>query len=540
MSRYDPVRVVMFAAEVFPFAKVGGLADVVGALAKRLDRLGANVTLVMPAYRAIHHDKHGIRPYEPVPGFDLPMGSEFARAEIFHTLMEGSKIEVFFVGCLRYFYRQGIYDDPLWKEAYADNMERFIFFMKAGLELIGRLERRFDVIHCHDWQTGLVPGLLRTTLKDHVAFSRTGTLFTLHNVAYQGIFPHEALYWAGIDSQNFFPLSPFEFWGQVNFLKAGIECSDLVNTVSETYAREIQTTSEYGFGLEGVLHQRAEVLSGIVNGIDYEEWNPESDQWIPGHFSIQDLSGKSKCKKALLESFGLPQSVERRPLIGIVSRLVDQKGFDLIEESIEEITRLDIQMIVLGIGQPKYQDLFRRLATLHPQKISAKIGFDQKLAHLVEAGSDMFLMPSRYEPCGLSQLYSLRYGTVPIVRATGGLTDTVINYDLYTDTGTGFSFTNYSAQEMLIAVKRALNLFSDPQRWHDLVVRGMSQNWSWERSAEKYLELYQKVRRKNAGPPESPGGGPPQARRRPSSRPRAGVRKGERTIRSASPWMQGR
>ncbi len=505
MNRHNPLYVVMFAAEAFPYVKVGGLADVVGALPKKQEKLGTKVTVVLPAYKAIHHDKHGIHLYEPVPGFEVVMGPRRARAEIFHTQMPETDVNVFFVGCPEYFYRDGIYDDPLWKEGYLDNMERFIFFMKAGLELVERLGRPVDIIHCHDWQTGLIPGLLHTALESRSFFSHVGTLFTIHNVAYQGVFPRAALYWAGIDSRFFYPMSPFEYWGKVSFLKAGIEFSDSINTVSETYAKEIQSGYEFGYGMEGVLRHRSEDLSGIVNGIDYEEWNPDTDPWIPAHFSVRDLSGKARCKSEVLKHFNLPVPEGGVPLVGIVSRLADQKGLDLIEGAIQEIVELELQMVILGAGQQKHQNFIRHIARRYPQKIAVKIGFDDKLAHLIEAGCDMFLMPSKYEPCGLNQLYSLRYGTVPIVRATGGLADTVINYDLYSDTGTGFSFTGYSVEEMLIAIKRALMVYSDPQRWEDLVKRDMVQDWSWERSASKYMELYEKIiqRRKSWEPAAS-------------------------------------
>ncbi|HYK88866.1 MAG TPA: glycogen synthase GlgA [Acidobacteriota bacterium] len=496
MNRHDFPHVVMFAAEAFPYIKVGGLGDVVGALSKKLAKLGAKITVVIPAYKAIHHDRHGIRPYALVPGFDVPMGGGSVRAEIFHTQMPDSDVDVFLVGSPSYFLRDGVYDDPVRKEGYPDNMQRFIFFMKAGLELLERLGEPVDVIHCHDWQTGLIPGLLHTTHEHRSFFSQVGMLFTIHNVAYQGVFPREALYWAGIDSRFFYPLSPFEYWRKVSFLKVGIEFSDLINTVSETYAKEIQTGYEYGYGMEGTLRSRKEDLSGIVNGIDYEEWNPRTDPCIPAHFSMEDLSGKAICKSEALKHFSLPQSGQCVPLIGIVSRLADQKGFDLIQHAIHEIAGMDLQMVVLGTGQHRYQDMLRQITHSFPQKISVKIGFDNRLAHLIEAGCDMFLMPSKYEPCGLNQLYSLRYGTVPIVRATGGLADTVINYDFDADTGTGFSFPNYSASEMLIAIKRALIIFSDPQRWKALVIRDMSQDWSWERSAARYMELYERVRQK--------------------------------------------
>jgi starch synthase len=299
-----------------------------------------------------------------------------------------------------------------------------------------------------------------------------------------------------VDYRHFYPGSPFEFWGKVNFMKVAIECADLINTVSETYAAEIQTSAEYGYGLEGVLRHHREDLYGIVNGIDYGEWNPETDPLIPGHYSAADLSGKTVCKSELLGTLGLPQPAGRIPLIGIVSRLVDQKGMDLIADSIEQIAKLDLQLVVLGTGQQKYHDMLEGMARRYPHKISVNLAFDNRLAHQIEAGSDIFLMPSKYEPCGLNQLYSLRYGTVPVVRATGGLADTVADYDPASASGTGFRFEKYSASDMMIALMRALMTYSDAGRWRELMLRGMAQDWSWEESARKYLKLYRLIRQK--------------------------------------------
>jgi starch synthase len=505
MPQQKPLTIAMFSAEAVPYAKVGGLADVVGALPKALENLGARLTLVLPAYKAIHNDTHDIRPCESVPGLDIEMGAGRVHAEIFRTRIPGTSVDVLFIGCGHYFDRDGIYDDPAAKEGYLDNMERFTFFMKAGIALLGRLGQPFDIIHCHDSQTALIPGLIRTVHGADPFFARTGTLFTIHNLAYQGLYPREALYWAGIDYRHFYHASPFEFWGQVNFMKAGIELSDKINTVSKTYAAEIQSGPEFGCGLEGVLKTRKADLYGIVNGIDYEAWDPETDPWIPAHFSSRDLSGKAACKDDLLKYLGLPRSGKRIPLIGIVSRLADQKGFDLISEAIEEIAVLDLQMVVLGTGQQKYHELFHNIAARYPLKIGLKLGFDNALAHRIEAGCDMFLMPSKYEPCGLNQLYSLRYGTVPIVRATGGLADTVINFDARDGSGTGFSFVPYSAGEMMACIRRALSVYAEPERWKELIVRAMSQDWSWESSAQQYLDLYEELRRsKQLKPTASP------------------------------------
>ncbi len=493
MSLQDPLHIVMFAAEAVPYVKVGGLADVVGTLPQVLEKLGQKLTVVLPGYKAIRHDSLEIHPYEPVPDFYVPMGPGYARTEVYHTKMSGTAIDVFFLGCPEYFYRDGIYDDPVTKEGYLDNMERYVFFMKAGLELIRTLGRPVDIVHGHDSQTGLIPGLLRTSWESDPFFRHTGILFTIHNLAYQGVHPKESLYWAGIDYRYFYPTSPFEFWGKVNFMKVGIVFADLLNTVSETYAQEIQSSPEFGYGLEGILRSRKADLFGIVNGIDYQEWNPESDPHIPAHYSARDLSGKTVCKIELLKTFGLPVERGRIPLIGIVSRLADQKGFDLIAEAMEEIASLDLKIVVLGTGQQKYHDMLERFAARFPRKIGVKLTFDNALAHLIVAGADMSLMPSRYEPCGLNQLYSLRYGTVPVVRATGGLADSVLNYDLSSDSGTGFTFKNYHAQDMLIALKRAVLVYSDAERWNNFMARDMTQDWSWEESARRYMQIYEKI-----------------------------------------------
>lgn len=496
----DALRVVMFSAEAYPFVKVGGLADVMGSLPKVLDGLGANVTVVLPDYKAINHGQFGIAPYEGVGPFDVPMGPGFARAEIFHSVMPGSNVRIFFIGCPEYFSREGVYDDPITREGFFDNMERFVFFMKAGIELLSRLREAVDVIHCHDSQTALIPGMLATAYQKDPFFSATGTLFTIHNVAYQGLYPRETLYWAGIDHRYFYPSSPFEFWGRVNFMKVALEYADLINTVSKTYAEEIQSGPEYGYGLEGVLRSRREDLSGIVNGIDYHVWDPETDPMIPAHFCARNLSGKEACKAEALKSFGLAQPGPKVPLIGMISRLTDQKGFDLLELCIDEIAALDLQLVVLGTGQHRYQDMLRHMQARYPEKVGVKLEFNTRLSHVVEAGCDMFLMPSKYEPCGLNQLYSLRYGTVPIVRATGGLADTVIDYDADRVHGTGFSFKDYSAREMLVAVQRSLVVYSNTELWHELMRRGMSQDWSWERSARQYMILYQKIQARRNSP----------------------------------------
>jgi starch synthase len=492
MIQKDPSGIIMFAAEITPFAKVGGVGDVVGALSKALEKLDVIPTVIIPGYRdVLNKDYFDIRSCKPAPEFNVRIGHRDERADIFQTRLHNTGVDVYMIGSQKYFDRPGIYDDPETGEGYRDNGERFLFFMRSGLELLRRLGKPVDIIHCHDSQAALIPGIIRTNCKEDSFFTDVGTLFTIHNLAYQGIFPKKTLHYAGIDYKHFYPMSPFEYWNKVNFMKAGILMADLVNTVSQTYADEIQTSHEYGFGLEGVLRSRRMDVSGIINGIDYEEWDPQTDPFIPAHFSSEDLSGKEKCKDDLLRHFNLSRHQKRIPLIGIVSRLADQKGLELLAEAIREIVGLNIQMVVLGVGQLKYHDLLERIALKYPDKIAVNLMFDNELAHRIEAGCDMFLMPSKYEPCGLSQLISLRYGTIPIVRATGGLADTVIDYGV--GGGTGFSFREYSSGEMMRALKQALSVYADGDSWKDLMVRAMSQDWSWSKSAGEYKQLYRSI-----------------------------------------------
>jgi starch synthase len=482
----------MFAAEATPYAKVGGLGDVVGALPRALEKLGLKLKVIIPAYTSSvsRRTLPAVRRLSNLD-LDIAMAASVEQAEVFHSRMDQAAVDVYLIGSGKYFDRKGIYDDPDTKEGYPDNMERFIFFMKSGLSLIEKLAEPVDIIHCHDSHTALIPGILKTSLFRNRFFSRVGTLLTIHNLAHQGVYPTEALDYAGIAAEEYFPMSPFEYWGQVNFLKAGIAFADKINTVSRTYAVEIQTSAEYGFGLEGSLQNRKEDVSGIINGIDYSEWNPETDPLLPANFSVHDLAGKAKCKEYLLECFGMQRAETRIPLIGIVSRLVDQKGFDLIAEAIEEIVDLDLQMVILGMGQQKYHDLLRSFASRYRGKIGIRLSFDNELAHKIEGGCDMFLMPSRFEPCGLNQLYSLRYGTIPIVRKTGGLADTVSEFD--GGMGTGFTFSEYSAAAMMKAIHKALAVFSDSSVWKSLRIRAMSQDWSWAKSALRYRELYERI-----------------------------------------------
>jgi len=492
----------MFAAETSPLVKVGGLADVVGRLPAYLEALGVRCTVVLPAYRAIDRDRFGFVPLAHCPELPIPMRSEVVRAEFYRGRLPGTSADVLLVGGRDYFDREGVYGDPATYEGFGDNMQRFVFFAKAALEGVRSLGRRFHVVHCHDSQTGLIPGLLATRFAQDPLFHAAGRLFTIHNLAYQSVYERDTLDWAGLGQELFHPGSPFEFWGKVNLMKIGVECSHLLTTVSETYAREIQTTPEYGHGLEGVLRRRGADLVGIVNGIDDREWDPASDPLIPAHYSSEDLDGKAACKRALLDTLGLPSPRGRVLLVGIVSRLVDQKGFDLIAAAAEDLARLDLQLVVLGAGQSRYHTMLAELAARYPERVAVRFGYDESLAHRIEAGSDAFLMPSRYEPCGLNQLYSLRYGTVPIVRATGGLADTVEDYDLVSGLGSGFRFEAYTPGALLLAVRKALAVYRDETRWHALAARIMRLDWSWNRSARRYVALYERLRRERSATPD--------------------------------------
>jgi len=381
---------------------------------------------------------------------------------------------------------------------YVDNDERFILFAQGTLEVLKALDWQPDIIHANDWQSALIPAYLKTLYAGDPFFSGTATVFSIHNIAYQGNFPKDSFAKTGVAKDLFYPTSPFEFWGNVNFLKVGISYADVLSTVSERYAVEIQSSSEFGFGLEGVLRTRNPDLYGIVNGIDYEEWSPEKDKFLPYHYSREDFSGKEKNKRALLEKSNLPKTSENVPLIGIISRLADQKGFDILTEASDKLLSLDLQMVILGTGEEKYHKLFKQMAKKHPQKISVNLRFDNTLAHLIEGGADMFLMPSRYEPCGLNQLYSLKYGTVPIVRETGGLADTIQDYNPDTGEGTGFVFKNYDSDELLEVVKRALQVYQSKEVWTKLMKNGMQKDFSWQASARKYEELYQKALQKQS------------------------------------------
>jgi starch synthase len=466
----------MVAAEAVPFAKAGGLGDVMGALPRALETLGVRPTIALPRYRGIDLHEFG---FEPVPGHD-----------VHHALLTDSRVDVFLIGNDQYFDRDGIYFDVETGKDYPDQADRWIFFQRAVMDFF-RTRPAPDILHCHDHQTGLMPAYLRRFYRD--AFPRTRSVFTIHNMGYQGLFPREAMLRAGFNDAEFYPTSPFEFYGMFNFMKVGITYADVITTVSETYAREIQSSREYGYGLEGVLKERTHDLVGIRNGIDDELWNPAKDKLIPARYSASGVSGKLTNKKALLDKYGLDKSHPEWPVLAMISRIDVQKGFDLVVSILEYLLSKDLYFVLLGSGNKETEGYLRTIIEGHAGKAGMRFEFDNGSAHFVEAGADIFLMPSKYEPCGLNQMYSLRYGTVPVVRSTGGLADTVREYDPSTGEGTGFSFANYEPQEFRAAIDRALALWPDREAWTRLMHNGMLQDFSWKESAKRYVELYERL-----------------------------------------------
>jgi starch synthase len=473
------MRILFVASEALPYAKTGGLADVIEALPKALVKLGHEVAVFLPRYRGIKASK------VVLPSLTIPQGPRLR----FPAITNGSVlhgVRYFFLDDPAYFDREGVYGDSV--SDFPDNAERYTEFCRAAIELSKQVWLP-DVIHCHDWQTALIPVLLRTSYGDDPVVKNIPVVFTIHNIGYHGVFPKESLERAGIPAGLFHP-GGIEFFGNVNFLKGGLIYADYLSTVSPKYAQEIQT-SEYGFGLDGVIRSRGARLLGILNGVDYSAWSPEKDTLIPAKFSAKNMAGKRVCKEALLEELQLLRDNPNRPVLGIVSRFADQKGFDLIAQIAADLLNEDVVLAVLGAGDRRYEELFRALATDFPGRVGIKIAYDNRFAHLIEAGSDIFLMPSRYEPCGLNQIYSLRYGTVPIVRATGGLDDTIDAFDLEHGTGTGFKFTEYTGAALLYTIRQALHHYSNEGIWKRIQLNGMAKDFSWNISAAEYAKLYE-------------------------------------------------
>jgi starch synthase len=482
------MHIAFAASEGVPFSKTGGLADVVGALPRALAALGHQVSVYLPRYRQTKLND----PRTIVRSITVPFDDRYRFCSLVSPGLQAG-VQYYFVDYPAYFDRDALYGTAVGD--YPDNAERYALFSRAvieGAKIIGAP----DIFHCHDWQAALIPVLLRTLYRGDPALRDAASVFTIHNMGFQGLFPPEVLPLLMLP-WDLFAITKMEFFGQVNFLKGALAYSDYVTTVSKKYSQEIQTT-EYGFGLEGVLHDRAATVTGILNGVDYREWSPEADPLIAAQYSPADLSGKSKDKTDLLALFGIQNPAPKLPVIGIVSRFAAQKGFDLITQIMDRLAREDMILVVLGTGDKPFEEMFLRLQKQFPHKIAVKVAYDNAIAHKIEAGADMFLMPSRYEPCGLNQIYSLKYGTVPIVRATGGLDDTIEPWDARTGKGTGFKFYEYNGESLLLTIKAALQAFRDESSWQVLMRNGMARDFSWTASAKEYVKVYERARQARA------------------------------------------
>ncbi|MBM4171651.1 MAG: glycogen synthase GlgA [Ignavibacteria bacterium] len=487
------MKIAFVASEVFPYAKTGGLADVAGTLPKELEKLGHDLKVFMPKYNTFDEAEHGLHYQWDLGGIPVRVANRVHFVHVHKALLPNSNVEIYFIDCPHFFHRFKIYTSD------SDEGERFVLFSKGVIEVLQRLQWAPNIIHCNDWQAGLIPALVKENYNWDRMFDATSFVLTIHNIAYQGRFAKSVFESAELKFEHSQPGGAGEFEGGVSFLKMGILFSEKINTVSETYAKEL-LTPEYGAGMEGFIQLRKNDLSGILNGIDYHIWDPETDKLLPYKYSANDFSGKLENKKFLLKHLQLPFS-ENIPLIGIVSRMVVQKGFDIFADAANELLKLDAQWVILGSGEQIYEDLFTKFAHFFPQKVVVYLGFNNELAHLIEAGSDIFLMPSRYEPCGLNQLYSLKYGTVPVVRKTGGLADTVLDWNEFLtqglEIGTGYSFGEYSGKVLLHSVQRAVNDFRLKEVWRKIQLNGMNKDYSWGRSAKKYVVLYNQAKRQS-------------------------------------------
>src|SRR5713101_882725 len=486
------LRILLVASEASPFAKTGGLGDVAGALPRALRALGHDVRVLIPRYRGVERHAAAIRTI--VPRLEVPVGDRRVGAALLGTETSGG-VPVYFLQQDQYFDREGLYGPA--EGDYPDNCERFVFFCRGALEALialdgeGRDAWRPQIVHANDWQTGLIPVYLRTLYRDHPALSSIASVFTIHNLAFQGVFWHHDMPLTGLGWDVFTPAG-IEFYGKLNFLKGGLVFSDLLTTVSRTYATEIRMP-EFGNGLEGVLEERSGDLYGVVNGIDYEQWNPAKDPALVRPYSADEPEGKTVCREALRRELGLDEGPG--PLVTMVTRLAWQKGLDLALESLPGMLEAGCRVALLGSGEAPLEEAWMEAAARNPGEVAVRIGYDAELASRMYAGGDCFLMPSRYEPCGLAQLIALRYGAIPVVRRTGGLADTVEEWDARRGTGTGFIFDDFSVDALREAVGRAVAVFREPGRWETLVHNAMTQDFSWDASAREYVTLYRKVLR---------------------------------------------
>lgn len=482
MATYN---VLYLAPELFPFAKVGGLADVAGALPKTLKDMDHDVRVFIPKYKVIKDRKYNLREVIRLRDIEVPLGNETYTVSVKSGFVPDSKVQAYFLEYKPFFDRADIYVDPKTGKGFEDDAARFALFSRAALETLKVLFWQPDLIHVNDWPSALTPYFLKTAYKDDEFFQNTKTVLTIHNLAYQGEFPAEVV--PQIDGETFDENHTAWNKGKFNFLKAGIRTADLITTVSPAYAKEILSDKEAGAGLADELKKRKDDLYGVLNGIDVCEWNPEEDDRIAEKYGPEDLSGKQACRKALIEEMEL-EADDGTMVMGMIGRLVEQKGIDLLLEHAEDVMKQPVSLAILGTGDKEIEKALQELAKKYPGRIGLKLGFDNGLAHRIEAGADAFLMPSRFEPCGLNQLYSLQYGTPPIVHATGGLSDTVTEFKK--GEGNGFVFEKYDGRKMVAAIKRAVDTFEDKDAWKTLMLNGMNEDHSWESSAKKLVEVY--------------------------------------------------
>jgi starch synthase len=490
-----PLNILFVSSEVEPFAKTGGLADVSSALPKAIKDLGHEIRIMMPRYRFIGERKFKLHDIIRLKEIPIPIAENSVTGNVKSSFISNlkEKVQVYFLDNDEYFGRDGIYQSPTTKKDYKDNDERFIFFARGVLETLKHLGWQPDIIHCNDWQTGLIPAYLKTVFKNEPLLKPIKTVFTIHNMAYQGSFPQESFSKSNLPKELFSP-EGVEAYGNFNFLKTGINYSDIITTVSEKYASEICSSDEIGAGLSGLLNSRQKNLHGILNGIDDQTWNPSIDNYIYRKFDAKSMEAKSDNKNALVAKLGLDPS-KNIPLLGSISRMVSLKGFDLLAGIMEDVLKLDVNFVMLASGDKELEKKFELIQKKHPNRFSLILGYDDELAHMIEAGCDIFVMPSKYEPCGLNQMYSMRYGTIPIVHATGGLDDTVDDY-AGSGKGNGFKFEKYDTRELLRTIGRALKILQQqPEEWKKIMHNGMLRDFSWENSARKYINLYKDLLR---------------------------------------------
>jgi len=482
------LKVWFVASEVAPFAKTGGLADVAGSLPDALRHIGVDISIALPFYRTVK--KKGLDAQPLLKNLSVPMADTHVSCDVWSAKTDAG-VPVLLFDYPPYFERQGLYGSA--RGDYPDNLERFSLLCRGALVLAQELGTPPDVFHCHDWQTALIPAYLKTRYRNDPFFRRVASLFTIHNMGYQGIFPVQGLAVCGLPAAVFH-MEGVEYWGDMSLLKAGIVYADALTTVSPTYSREIQTP-EFGLGMDGVLQRRSDRLFGILNGADYTVWNPATDPHITSPFTPTDRQGKRACKAALLDEAGLAQRLLDRPVCAVVSRLTVQKGYELIVEAADQIVDMDAGLVILGSGEPAYQRAVAALKRKYPTRVAVWFGFDEPLAHRITAGSDILWVPSLYEPCGLTQIYAMKYGTVPVVRATGGLDDTIDPFDPQSGVGTGFKFYGHKSRDFIKEIRRAVRLYEDPATWERIMDNDMAADFSWDRSARRYRALYEQLRR---------------------------------------------